>query len=63
MSVDITPKSDLYLSGTYSMTEAGWIAQFNDIESWNVAGGYGFGYSEKLRFFAQTSYGEQIISL
>ena len=62
VSVDITPKSDLYLSGTYSMTDQDMSSQFNDIESWNVAGGYGFGYSEKLRFFAQTSYGEQISS-
>ena len=62
VSVDITPKSDLYLSGTYSMTDQDESSQFNDIESWNVAGGYGFGYSEKLRFFAQTSYGEQISS-
>ena len=63
VSVDITPKSDLYLSGTYGMTKQVDSIQFNDIESWNVAGGYGFGYSEKLRFFAQTSYGEQISSL
>jgi len=62
VSVDITPKSDLYLSGTYSMTDQDESSLFNDIESWNVAGGYGFGYSEKLRFFAQTSYGEQISS-
>ena len=62
VSVDITPKSDLYLSGTYSMTDQDESSQFNDIESWNVAGGYGFGYSEKLRFFAQTSFGEQISS-
>ena len=44
------------------MTDQDESSQFNDIESWNVAGGYGFGYSEKLRFFAQTSYGEQISS-
>ena len=68
ISVDITPKSDLYVNGTYRMTDQSEDAAFarnslfNDIESWNVAGGYGFGYSEKLRFFAQTSYGEQISS-
>ena len=62
VSLDITPKSDLYLSGQYGMTDQEEGSQFNDIESWSLAGGYGFQYSEKLRFFAQTSYGVQTSS-
>ncbi|MDC0325737.1 outer membrane beta-barrel protein, partial [bacterium] len=59
VNLDLTPKSDVYLSGTYSQTDQAESSRFADSSTWSMAGGYGFKYSEGLRFFSQLSYGKQ----
>ncbi|HCZ03530.1 MAG TPA: hypothetical protein DHV39_08970, partial [Verrucomicrobiales bacterium] len=59
VSLNLTPKSDIYFSGTYSETDQAETSVFADISNWNTAAGYGFKYSEGLRFFSQVSYGQQ----
>jgi hypothetical protein len=59
VSLDLTPKSDVYLNGRYNQTDQDEGSRFADISSWNIASGYGFKYSEKLRVFSQISYGKQ----
>lgn len=59
VSLDVTPKSDIYVDGLYSLTDQDESSQFSDFNSWSTAGGYGFKYSENLRFFSQLSYGVQ----
>ena len=59
INFDITPKSDIYISGSYQQTDQADTSRFADISSWNTAAGYGFKYSEGLRFFSQLSYGKQ----
>ncbi len=45
--------------GSYSETDQAETSAFADISNWNTAAGYGFKYSEGLRFFSQLSYGQQ----
>ena len=59
VSLDLTPKSDVYINGRFNQTDQDENSRFADISSWNVASGYGFKYSENLRFFSQLSYGKQ----
>jgi len=59
INLDLTPKSDVYVSGTLSQTDQAETSRFSDVSSWRMAGGYGFKYSEGLRFFSQLSYGKQ----
>ena len=59
VSLDLTPKSDVYFSGSYRETDQAETSRFADTSNWNIAGGYGFKYSEGLRFFSQLSYGQQ----
>ena len=57
VNLDVTPKSDIYVDASHSLTDQGDSIQFADINSWRAAGGYGFKYSENLRFFSQLNYG------
>ena len=59
VSLDLTPKSDVYFSGSYLKTDQAETSAFADVSNWNTAAGYGFKYSEGLRFFSQLSYGQQ----
>ena len=59
VSLHLTPKSDVYFIGSYRETDQAETSRFADTSNWNTAGGYGFKYSEGLRFFSQLSYGQQ----
>jgi len=63
VNLDVTPKSDIYIDASYRLTDQGESNQIADINSWSSAGGYGFKYSENLRFFSQLSYGIQETSV
>ncbi|MDG1891078.1 MAG: hypothetical protein P8L18_07175 [Verrucomicrobiota bacterium] len=57
VSFDITPKSDVYVTGSYSQTDQDEDSRFSDFDSWRLAMGYGFKYSEGLRMFTQLRHG------
>lgn len=57
VNLDVTPKSDIYVDASYRLLDQDENSQFADSDSWTTAGGYGFKYSENLRFFSQLSYG------
>lgn len=63
INLDVTPKSDIYVDGSYRLTDQDDRSQFSDFNSWSTAGGYGFKYSDNLRFFSQLSYGIQETSV
>lgn len=57
VNFDITPKSDVYVNASYRLLDQDESSLFSDSSQWNIAGGYGFKYSENLRLFSQLSYG------
>ena len=44
VSFDITPKSDVYVTGSYSQTDQDEGSGFADFDAWRLAMGYGFKY-------------------
>ncbi len=59
VSFDVTPKSDVYINGVSNRLDQDDQSRLADVATWNVASGYGFNYSDNLRFFSQISYGKQ----